>query len=722
MEVPLQKGKEIGCVVKISDESPDSGNFEVKEIFSHVSPDYHLSDEILDLAKWIGDYYFCSLGEALSTASMLGFSEVKPSSRKLYKVSLQWRDQVWQPRHFEILKALSQIATLESLSSLAKSASTTVPTLRKIAEKGGLVEAEEVPPLPAQDDTKKFTESQVTAFNTINDCLEKGRFSVFLLHGVTGSGKTEVYLRLIDEVLKKGKTALCLVPEISLTPQTVERFSSRFQTEIGIFHSQMTRVEKLNLFHKITDGRIRIVIGARSAVFSPLPNLGIIIVDEEHEGSYKQKEIPRYHARDTAIMRASRLKIPILLGSATPSFESYQNATSGKYHLLQIRERPDGLLLPKVELVPMGKSLTQEIESEIGLISPVLKSAIEKRLQRKEQSLLFLNRRGFSNFLFCPSCHWVARCDEDDVALTVHKRKRRGDQPNPDSGPDLFHKEESQEVQSFLKCHFCAKTSPVPKSCPKCQNEKLVTVGMGTQRIEELIQETFPTANLLRLDQDTITSRRAFLDAWEKMVSGEADIILGTQMIAKGIHLEGVTLVGVILADVGIFIPDFRADERTFSLLTQVSGRTGRTQPGEVIIQTYMPHHAAIRLAADHDYEGFYEQESRRREQWRFPPFSRLIAITISDKDPTKAQQTSLRLSGLLRRIRNQPDFYETWVIGPRPAPIERLAGLFRRRILIRSQNNLVAARLLRKTMASKEWYHAASTRVSIDVDPIDLM
>lgn len=727
VEVPFGPRHLIGCVGELDPHDLLEGAFKLLPIRRIASPGYQLTEELMELGLWMADYYFCGPGEALSTVSMIGFSDTAEGGKPRFRLGEGWDPAPLTPRQREVawrLEALPRDPP-RALSVLAREVGTTLPTLRKLAERGVLEEvpAGELPPppLPPPDVPPVMSAEQQAAHDAVAESLDAGRFAVHLLHGITGSGKTEVYLRLIERAFAAGRPALCLVPEISLTPQTVERFTRRFQEEIGVFHSQMTRREKLLLYGKIQRGRIRLVIGARSAAFAPLANLGLVVIDEEHEGSYKQSETPRYHARDLAIYRASRLGIPVVLGSATPSVETYEKARNGKYRLLRLTERPMGLNLPEVRLVSMAQAATED-PSTTGLISHDLREAIQSRIDRGEQSLLFLNRRGFSNFLMCPHCRWVARCADDDIVLTIHRRRNRPGGPE-DSGVelDLFPRPLARE-DSFLKCHFCGQTSDHPRVCPQCGEEGLAGMGSGTQRIEEGLTRLFPGVTILRMDQDALGGRRGFMKAWQAMVSGEARIIIGTQMIAKGLHLERVTLVGVVLADVGLFIPDFRAEERTFSLLMQVAGRAGRTDMGEVIVQTYMPHHPAIQLAAKHDYEGFFEIELARRHKLRFPPVQRLIALTFSDPDRDKTVRASRRLRELLDRASHRMDLRTTALLGPRPAPIERLAGRFRQRLLLRGPNYRDNARLLRAAIGNPDWHPPGSLRLSIDVDPVDLL
>lgn len=729
VEVPLGSRSEIGCIVEHDPPVGEGALFKVRAVERRVAGRYVLAPEIIALCRWLADYYCCSLGEALSTASMIGFSDVEAHARVGYRLQAGATGQRLTTKQREAadrLASLTPVQPFDSLAAVAEAAQCSPAIARKLVDAGVLIPVETLPSdfpyeLPSSDVKPEPTDEQTAAIDAIRSHMDSASFGVFLLHGITGSGKTEVYLRLIEHALAHGRSALCLVPEIALTPQTVDRFARRFQREIGVFHSQMTRTEKRVLWEKIRAGRVRLVIGARSAAFAPLPNLGIVIVDEEHEASYKQSETPRYHARDLLILRASRLAIPVVLGSATPSLESYENAERGKYRLLRLTHRPAGFQLPEVRLISMGREALQNPEAGFTLFSEELRSAIATRLERREQSILFLNRRGFSNFLMCPSCRWVARCHDDDIVLTVHRRGQGRRQREEPMELELFPGP-LEKQDAILKCHFCGARHDYPTACPECGEEGLVAFGAGTQRVEEGLQSIFPSARILRLDQDTISGRQAWLKAWEQMVTGEADIILGTQMIAKGLHLERVTLVGVLLADIGLYIPDFRAEERVFSLLMQVAGRAGRGNMGEVLLQTYMPRHAGILMASRHDYEGFFRAEMDRRRRLRFPPCERLTALTISDSVFERALSTARNLGAILRRrVHRLPDPRPV-ILGPQAAPIERLAGRFRQRILLRCPQQRQNANLLNAALADEAWRPANTTRLTVDVDPMDML
>jgi len=544
--------------------------------------------------------------------------------------------------------------------------------------------------LPEQDE----------AFSLVAAAIQENRFETFLLYGITGSGKTEIYLQAIALALEKGRQAIVLVPEISLTPQAVARFRSRFGLQVGVYHSHLTPGQKYDLWRRVESGAVRILIGARSAIFAPFAHLGLIVVDEEHEHSYKQSDpAPRYHARDVAVWRARYLHIPVILGSATPSLESMRNAEVGKFRMLRLTRRTGEASLPTIRLIDMAEHVRQE--GSAGLISKPLREAVQERLARREQVILFLNRRGFSNFFFCMVCKTPIRCDHCDVVMTWHKAAGK------------------------LLCHYCGDEKPRPTQCPACQSPDPAPLGAGTQRIEEEMAALFPEARILRVDFDTAGGKHGFLGIWDQIERGDYDILLGTQMISKGLHLEHVTLVGVISADHSLFLPDFRSAERTFAQLTQVAGRAGRMQrAGEVILQTFIPHHYAIQRAVAHDAEGFYKQELHMREMLHFPPFHRLLLARFSGVDPARVRERAGRLAALLRdkAVRGN-----TWrgvaVYGPVPCPIARIKDHTRWQVLLRGQTPSLMRGLL---MAALEEYEKdrkrAGVTVTLDMDPMDLL
>ncbi|UCE19618.1 MAG: primosomal protein N' [Gemmatimonadota bacterium] len=543
-----------------------------------------------------------------------------------------------------------------------------------------------------------LTEEQKKVLLQIERSIRDPSFQVFLLHGVTGSGKTEVYIRAIKEVIKRGRQAIVLVPEISLTPQTVARFKTHFENRVAVLHSRLSPGERYDMWRHIHQGDFDIVVGARSAVFAPVRRLGLIIVDEEHETTYKQTEsAPRYHARDVAIMRARFSRAVTLLGTATPSIESFFNASTGKYGKGTLSFRIDHRPLPSVTLVNM----CQERETgNPGIFSRALSKKIEERMTRNEQILLLQNRRGFSNYVQCEQCGYVATCRNCSVSLTYHS------------------------VQQKLRCHYCGVFCDAPSVCPECHGHRLRYRGAGTQRIEQEIRTLFPAIRVLRMDLDTTRKKGAHSRILKAFERGEADVLLGTQMIAKGLDLQRVTLVGVIDADVGLHLPDFRASERTFDLLTQVAGRAGRSElGGEVLIQTFSPDNPAVDLARSHNFEAFYDNELVQRRELRYPPFSRLVSLRVQGRTQRDVIQTAEMLAERIASYMKQKPEVFIQMLGPAPAPVTRIKGNYRWQILVKGENQ----RILRECVtmgikAATVGRNLEGLRIIVDVDPVDML
>src|ERR1039457_4481462 len=519
----------------------------------------------------------------------------------------------------------------------------------------------------------------------------------FLLHGVTGSGKTEIYLQALAHTLEQGKGGIVLVPEISLTPQTVERFKARFssgklQTLVAVLHSHLSAGERHDEWHKIRQGRARIVIGARSAIFAPVEPLGLIIVDEEHEHTYKQEEAPRYHARDVAIMRGQMENAAVVLGSATPSMESFYNCKRGKFTLLELPERVDNQKMPYVRVVDMRQAMHKEKGPPI--FSPQLKEAITQRLERGEQTILFLNRRGYSTHLFCPKCGYVANCPNCSVSLTYHRKAMQ------------------------LLCHLCGHVGTVPKNCPECRDPSFRFAGMGTEKVESAIQKAFPKARVQRMDADTMKRKDDYRHVLGDFRAGKIDILVGTQMIAKGLHFPNVTLVGIIYADMALHMPDFRAAERTFQLLVQVAGRAGRGDvEGEVVVQSFTPFHSAIQYARQHDFIGFYEQEIEIRQELQYPPATRMVCVTIRSRSEDKARFVA---EALAKGFEKQTASLKVLMGGATPAPLAKVQNQYRYQIVMRSAQIQSLVEAVGKVMTATKMPNDVST--TIDVDPLSLL
>lgn len=548
-----------------------------------------------------------------------------------------------------------------------------------------------------------LTPRQTTSVERLESALDDGDRKPFLLHGVTGSGKTRVYIELLDRVLARGQGAIVLVPEISLTPQTVTRFRGRFGDRVAVLHSALSDGERYDAWRQLRRGERVIAVGARSALFAPVRNLGAIVVDEEHDSSYKQSESPRYHARDLAVVRAAEEGAVCVLGSATPSLETWSNATSGKYERLSLPTRVADRPMPPVELVDLKKVWKEGggegTRSEAGpIFSPRLVDAVRTRLEREEQTILLLNRRGYSSFVQCRDCGDVKRCVDCSISLTYHKVRRR------------------------IVCHHCRHEEAVPERCERCESEDLGYRGLGTEQVERVVADTFPAARIARMDVDTTSGKWAHHEILGRVERGEIDILLGTQMIAKGLDFPLVTLVGVVNADVGIHLPDFRASERTFQLLSQVAGRAGRGERGgEVLIQTAMPDHYALTSARTHDYVGFADRELKEREVPPYPPNARLANVVISSPDPDLAADTATSaVSGIDRWIGMHPRAGVVR-IGPAPAPIERLHGRWRWHFLLRSESVRGLGALCRAFMKGYE-PPSGDVRIALDRDPVALL
>jgi primosomal protein N' (replication factor Y) len=534
--------------------------------------------------------------------------------------------------------------------------------------------------------------AQQAAYDAIRLAIDAREFRAFLLYGVTGSGKTEIYLNAIQAVVAQGRGALLLVPEIALTPAMAGQFFSRFGDRVAILHSAFTDVERTDQWRRIRSGSASVVVGTRSGVFAPVRNLGLIVVDEEHDGSYKQEETPRYNGRDVALVRAQAAHACVVLGSATPSLESRFNAERGKYTLLTLPGRIEARPMPAVELIDMRQEFLETRQQ--ATFSRKLIEAIGQRLENGEQTIILLNRRGFSSFVACRACGERVQCVNCSVTLTFHKRDRR------------------------LLCHYCGYAEKVPSVCPKCASDHVYFLGVGSERVEEELHRAFPAARIARLDRDTVTGKRQYETILDGFREGSFDILVGTQMIAKGHDIPNVTLVGVVSADIGLGMPDFRAAERTFQLLTQVAGRAGRgSLPGIVLIQTINPDHYAVRMAAAQDYTAFYEKELAFRRAMSYPPFTAMANVLVR----SEKKELALRMSGELGMLLTPPP-EKLRVMGPAEAPVPRLKAEYRYQLLIKSASRIALNALLQKVRAFAQERKWPATALVIDVDPLSLL
>lgn len=666
VEVPLRNRTATGTVIAWCKPGTAGWGGKLKPLLRPVGSEPAISERLMELAEWAARYYAAPLEQMVRCIVPESVRREKHEEKTRKVVVLQdWPDDAAMnkinaraPRQAAILRYLhadeSKRATLNDLGGGAALAPS------RALEKRGLVriEEEQVHRDPAGSETftlsrpLELNEEQAQALVAICDTFDRGESKPMLLQGVTGSGKTEVYLQAAAHALAQGKGVLILVPEISLTPQTMARFKSRFADmpgAVAILHSAMSDGERFDEWHSIHRGRARIAIGPRSAVFAPVRNLGLIIVDEEHDSSYKQESAPRYHGRDLAVLRAKLEGAAILLGSATPSLESLHNVELGKYTMLRMDKRADGQRLPLTRVLDMRSE--PKDKRYLGILSEKLRMAIEERLHKGEQVILLLNRRGFARSLQCPDCGLVINCEHCALPLTYHLPENR------------------------LVCHICGYRAVVPKRCPECDSDKILLEGYGTQKVEAVLRRCFPKARLQRVDADVTTRKNALRDILDDFRARRIDILLGTQMISKGLDFPGVTLVGVLNADLGLCIPDPRAAERTFQLLTQVAGRAGRGDiDGEVIIQTYTPQAAAIQFARRHDTDGFAEKELALRRQFGFPPYSHMAVLTVRSPKEELAEFSIQSLCKKLRQI--LPPSVE--VSDPMPAPIAKAHGQFR--------------------------------------------
>ncbi|MEN3939752.1 primosomal protein N' [Prosthecobacter sp. SYSU 5D2] len=722
--VPLQNQRVAAVVIELLESS--SFNARLKEIASLVGTRPMFTTGLLKLAHWISDYYVVPVNRVLRTMLPQAVRE-KPETfltDSHLKLAKEPPPEVFEKMHANapmqarILEKLRSNGGEATLSELRRELPRATAIIKPLLKAGWITRSEirvERDPfqteefLPSQPLT--LTDEQQVVYEAVLKAIQREAYltnssttteprppSTLLLHGVTGSGKTEVYLQAIAQVLEMGKTALVLVPEISLTPQTIERFKARFSEKtdaIAVLHSHLSDGERHDEWFKVHEGRAQIVIGARSAIFAPLENLGIIIVDEEHEPSYKQEDAPRYHARDVAVVRGRIERCAVLLGSATPSLESFQNATQGKYELLNMTKRTDGKSMPLIRIVDMRLERRKGTEVSFintGILSQKLRIAITARLEKKEQTILFLNRRGFNTSLSCVACGETVQCQECAIPMTLHKKDNR------------------------LVCHICGARRVPPTKCPSCKEPGLKYAGFGTERVEQAVREVFPQARMARVDTDTMQRKNQLRDTLKDFRAQKLDILIGTQMIAKGLDFPNVTLVGVLNADTALNIPDFRAAERTFQLLVQVAGRSGRGEvKGEVFVQTHAPHSPAIQFSRHTDYDGYAQQELEQRLAFKYPPYTHMVLISARGKHETQAEFT---LQTLHKRL-EQGLPVGTIMGEPTPAALAKAHGQHRFQLLLRSEKIRILCAHIKRVVDGLTL--PADIYVSWDVDPMNV-
>jgi primosomal protein N' (replication factor Y) len=786
--VPFGRRFLAGIVLALSDKAPASiAEKKIKAIHDLVAPEPVLTPELMKVLQWMSEYYVCHLGDAYRLIqSNLNVGKSRLMIQRLQETIptelTQKNREIWQQiplekeisyqslgkkvkstnlnallvnfekmgivqrRYSEIQKKKALLVqeyvksipqhnlskdALEYYQKIEKRKNSKTSQLLDYLQKHnhvliselnaqgfsrqvvnqllshGLLEKIEIPrersfdlPYHEKIEKVKLTDEQIEVIQKIEISLKEKKFSTFLLHGITGSGKTQIYIELIQKSLEIGRTAIVLIPEIVLTPQTLGRFRAYFGDQVAVLHSQLSAGEKREVLHQIRKNRYSIVLGPRSAIFAPLQNLGIIIVDEEHESSYKQSDSrPHYHARDVAIYRARLNESTVVLGSATPSFESLYNVKQGVFQYFKLGKRIESRNLPRIQIVDLKEEWKKS--GAVPIISDGLELKIESRLLTKEQLMILQNRRGYAPYIICMECGYVAKCQNCDITLTYHRVNKR------------------------LVCHYCGHAEPAPDGCPQCEGVDIVYKGIGTQKLEEVLQEKFPETHILRMDQDTVRGKFGHATILEQFRRGDADILLGTKMIAKGLDFQRVTLVGVVLADQGLHFPDFRAAEKVFQLLTQAAGRAGRgSSSGEVVVQTYDPTHYIYKFITTHNYQAFYEREIKSRDNLKYPPFSRLILIKIEGKDSDTVRKYGETITNFLWKAKDDKHYT---VLGPAPSPIAKIQNVYRYQVLIKQDKShddqgSYLRRLLKQSILDNTKVKKWPVKIHIDVDPIDIL
>ena len=709
--VPFGNGEKLteAFVVGIKETSA----FEVKDI---AKLEENLTDKQIALAKWMAKRYFCNVSDCIKLMLTPG-TRNKNKEKRIQDKTINC---VYLKKEIEEIEFEIQTEKIKSekqkrvLNFIKDNEGATIPEIEMFTDcargivntlvKNGYLEMVEKKvernPLLGRDCEKtyklKLTEEQEKAYKSVEESINHKQYQQFLLYGVTGSGKTEVYLQLIKKVLEMGKNAIVLVPEISLTPQMLDRFISRFgKEEIAILHSKLSIGERHDEWERIREKKARIVIGARSAIFAPIENIGIIIIDEEHDSSYKSETNPRYHAKEIAKILAKENQAPLLLGSATPDMTTFYNATNEddfgntKIKLLTLTKRANQSSLPKVEIIDLKQELANGNRS---MLSMELYNSIEENLKQKRQTILFLNRRGYSTFIMCRNCGYTVKCPNCNISMTYHSYERK------------------------LKCHYCGHEENIVTICPECHSDKIRYFGTGTQKLEQEIHKQFPEASTIRMDIDTVTKKNSHEVILNTFRNQNIDILIGTQMVVKGHHFPNVTLVGVIAADSSLNIDDYRANERTFQILTQVAGRAGRENlPGKVVIQTYNPDNFSIICAQKQDYNMFYETEIALRRQLKYPPFCDIILIGLNSYQEAEIKNVSYRIYQYLEQRLNKEEFK---VLRPMPCPIDKIQNRYRWRIIIKGKMTEKANEILNACLKDIYQENIKDTRIAIDINP----
>lgn len=712
VRIPLRNRGAIGTVIAVEDLDISGLPYELKPIGGLVSKDPFLTPGLMKLASWISSFYLTPIESVFRTMlpkPSRGESE-KRKTEKVVSLSDSFSSTALegfsgrQVKQKNVLEYLSSNGT-ESLARLTGALGFSRSSIKALEDKSYVIVGERIvtrDPLAeveyVESKPLSLNEEQAEALKRVlasaREIEISGKVKPILLYGVTGSGKTEVYLQAIQKAIDAGKGAIVLVPEIALTPQTADRFKKRFakiKDQVAILHSNLSEGERHDEWRKVLEQKARIVIGARSAIFSPITNLGLIVVDEEHENSYKQDISPRYQARDVAVVRGHLEKCPVLLGSATPSLESWSNTQNEKYELTIMSQRIDDRKMPLIRIIDMRQE-SRKAQAGPTILSHKLRQSIEERLSNGEQTILFLNRRGFAKNILCPECGYVANCRHCSTTMTLHRKEDR------------------------LVCHICGFSQLPPKNCPECSSKSIVNAGYGTERVEEVLKQVFDRARITRVDTDAMRRKNQLRDTLNDFRANKIDILVGTQMIAKGLHFPNVTLVGILNADVGLHIPDIRAGERTFQLLTQVAGRAGRGElEGEVVVQTYTPHHPSIQFARHHDFEGFADQELQMRRQFGHPPYLHLVLITARSVHQQRAEFSLKTLHARLAKgLPNDMRLTE-----PLPSPLVKSHDQWRYQVILKATSARKLAAYVSQEM--RDLTFPSDVIVTVDVDPYSM-
>lgn len=684
-----------GFVLALKREEEIDKGFRVKKVASIVTDEPIIDKNDIKLIYFLREKYLCKYIDAFRLLIPVGI--MKGAKSKSKKVIVFKSDDLSSIKnsegYIEIINFLKENSGNYTKTELINNNSISKYKLNKLIE-NGLLEVEEEIVFRYNNRTYNIDfEKELTAQQKqVLDEYINSNDNLFLLKGVTGSGKTEVYMRMVEDALNKGKSAIVLVPEISLTPQMIERFKGRFGKDVALFHSKLSDGERFDEWFRVRSGKAKLVIGARSAIFLPVKNLGLIIIDEEHESTYKSDQNPKYQTKEVAEFLSNQKGCKVVLGTATPTIETFYRALIGELKLLELNSRVDGKAMPPMKVVDMRNELKS---GNASLFSRELFNEIKEKLSKKEQIILFLNRRGFSTFVSCRSCGYVFKCEECDISMTYHRN-------------------------GLLVCHYCGKTKSTPKKCPKCDSKYVKFFGAGTQRVEEEVKKYFKEAKVLRMDVDTTRSKDSYENIYNTFKDGKADILIGTQMISKGLDFKNVTLVGILAADMSINIPDYRASERTFQIITQVAGRAGRGEKqGNVIIQTYTPDHYSLKYAINYDYEGFYEREFTVRALMKYPPFGKILLINAISKKEDLLKQFMHKISnGIKLLVEKEKDID---VLGPIPCLIAKVKENYRWQIVIKGEFESEFAKKIKELLYDKSNNVYNDIRISMDINPNNL-